>query len=69
MSVKEAIQIFRKKYKDKVVGYTRYQGHIVLITEFDGTLKSNHYIIIDKDKIMPTNPMIIDLDEKRVIKL
>ena len=68
MGIEAAISIFRSQFKDKkIIGYYKYEKYVVIITKFDGKIESNYYIVIDKEHILPTNPIMIDLDEKKVV--
>ena len=70
MTIKEAIKIFNNICPNKkVIGYTDYQGFKVVITEFTGDIESNYYIIVDKEHVLPTNPIMINLDDQKVVKL
>lgn len=71
MTIKEAINVFNKsEYRNnKVVAYTSYKGFIILITEDNGYIGSNYYIVLDNKHIMPTNPMIINLNESQIKRL
>ena len=69
MTIKEAIKVFNSQYNNKVVAYTYYENFIVLITEDNGTIGCNYYIVLDNKHILPTNPIIIDLDDTQVKRL
>lgn len=70
MGIKEAIKVFNSQFKDKkVIGYTRYKSFIVVITESNKNIESNYYIVVDSKHVLPTNPIMIDLDEKKIIRL
>ena len=69
MTLEKAIKIFNKNYDKKVVAYSKKDGFFILITEDRGLIDCNYYIVVSEKIIIPTNPIIIDLNENEVYKV
>ena len=71
MNKKEMVAAFKKKFPRAIVDgyYIVDEGIVILTQSLFGRIECNYYLVNKNGNIVPTTPMLVDIDPDKLYKL